>query len=170
LPALPPARSGVPTDILVTGVTGFLGPFLLNSLLGHTSHTFHVLMRAADAEHGLDRIIASLHRAELWSPALEAKVRQRVRVICGDLGQPHLGIGEAAFQQLAESVDAIVHNGALVNYVRTYDALRPTNVAGTRELLRLALTAHRKTFHLVSSTFIYGWSTLPVVGEWDANE
>src|SRR5262249_60464237 len=36
--------------------------------------------------------------------------------------------------------------------------------------LRLAMTARRKTFHLVSSTVIYGWSALPVVGEWDANE
>ena len=142
----------------------------MNSLLGRTSYTLHVLIRATDAEHGLDRIIASLRRAQLWSPALEAEVRARVRVICGDLAEPHLGIGEAAFQRLAESVDAIVHNGALVNYVRTYDALRPANVGGTWELLRLAMTAHRKTFHLVSSTFIYGWSTLPVVGEWDANE
>src|SRR5262249_57205338 len=101
--------------------------------------------------------------------ALEAEVRARVRVICGDLAEPDLGIGAAAFQRLAESVDAIVHNGALVNYVRTYDALRPANVVGTWELLRLAMTAHRKTFHLVSSTFIYGWSTLPVVAESDPN-
>jgi thioester reductase-like protein len=169
LPALPPARPGVASDILLTGATGFLGPFLLSSLLGRTSYTLHALVRATDAAHGLDRIIAALHQAQLWSPALEAEVRARVQVICGDLGEPELGIGEAAFQRLAESVDAIVHNGALVNYVRTYDALRPTNVAGTRELLRLAMTAHRKTFHLVSSTFIYGWSTEPVVGEWDAN-
>jgi thioester reductase-like protein len=35
--------------------------------------------------------------------------------------------------------------------------------------LRLAMTAHRKTFHLVSSTFIYGWSVKPVVGESDVN-
>jgi thioester reductase-like protein len=169
LPALPPARSGVPNDILLTGATGFLGPFLLSSLLRQTSYTVHALVRATDAEHGLDRLIASLRRAYLWSPALEAEVRARVRVICGDLAEPRLGIGDAAFQHLAESIDAIVHNGALVNYVRTYDALRPANVAGTRELLRLAMTTHRKTFYLVSSTFIYGWSTEPVVGEWDAN-
>jgi len=160
----------VQSDILLTGATGFLGPFQLSSLLGQTSYTLHALVRATDAAHGLDRIIASLRRAQLWSPALEVEVRARVRVVCGDLAESHLGIGEAAFQRLAESVDAIVHNGALVNYVRTYDALRPTNVVGTHELLRLAMTAHRKTFHLVSSTFIYGWSTLPVVGEWDANE
>jgi thioester reductase-like protein len=169
LPALPPARSRAVSDILLTGATGFLGPFLLSSLLGQTSYTIHALVRATDAAHGLDRIIASLRRARLWSPALEAEVRARVHVVCGDLAEPRLGIGEAAFQRLAESIDAIVHNGALVNYVRTYDALRPANVAGTWELLRLAMTAHRKTFHLVSSTFIYGWSVKPVVEESDAN-
>jgi thioester reductase-like protein len=169
LPALPPERPGAASDMLVTGTTGFLGPFLLSSLLEKTSCTLHALIRATDSDHGLDRIVASLHRAQLWSPALESEVRARVRVICGDLAEPALGIGEEAFQRLAGSVDAIVHNGALVNYVRTYDALRPANVEGTRELLRLAMTTHRKTFHLVSSTFIYGWSTEPVVGEWDDN-
>ncbi|TAM68066.1 thioester reductase domain-containing protein [Mycobacterium sp.] len=170
LPEPAPARPGAPTDILLTGATGFLGPFLVASLLGRTPHTVHALVRATDAAHGLDRIVASLRRAQLWTPALEAEVRARVRVICGDLAEPALGIGEAAFGQLAEDIGAVVHNGALVNYVRTYDALRPANVEGTRELLRLAMTAHRKAFHLVSSTFIYGWSTEPVVGEWDANE
>ncbi len=170
LPALPPARAEASGDILLTGATGVLGPFLVGSLLGRTSYTLHALVRATDEAHGLDRIVASLRRANLWSPALEAEVRARVRVVCGDLAEPNLGIGEAAFQQLAESMDAIVHNGALVNYVRTYDALRPANVLGTQQLLRLAMTAHRKTFHLVSSTFIYGWSVKPVVGESDANE
>lgn len=170
LPDPAPARPGAPTDILLTGATGFLGPFLVSSLLARTSYTVHALVRATDAAHGLDRILASLRRARLWTPALEADVRARVRVVCGDLAQPALGLGEAAFGRLARDVDAVVHNGALVNYVRTYDALRPANVAGTRELLRLAMTHHRKAFHLVSSTFIYGWSTEPVVGEWDANE
>lgn len=169
LPDLPPAKAGAPTDLLLTGATGFLGPFLVASLLGRTSHTVHALVRATDAAHGLDRIVASLHRARLWSPALEAEVRARVRVVCGDLAEPGLGLSEAEFQRLADTVDGIVHNGALVNYVRTYDALRPANVVGTHELLRLAMTTYRKTFHLVSSTFIYGWSVKPVVDESDAN-
>lgn len=169
LPALPPARPGAPSDVLLTGATGFLGPFLVASLLGRTSYTVHALIRATDQAHGLDRIVASLRKARLWSQALEAEVRKRVRVVCGDLAEPHLGLGAPGFQHLAEGVDVIVHNGALVNYVRTYDALRPANVAGTHELLRLAMTAHRKAFHLVSSTFIYGWSVKPVVGESDAN-
>ncbi|WP_163760878.1 fatty acyl-AMP ligase [Mycobacterium botniense] len=170
LPTLPPAREAAPREVLLTGATGFLGPFLLSNLLGRTPYTIHALVRATDEAHGLDRIIAALRQARVWSPALDAEVRARVRVVCGDLAEPHLGVGEDTFQRLAESIDTVVHNGALVNYVRTYDALRPTNVVGTWELLRLAMTAHRKTFHLVSSTFIYGWSTKPVVGESYANE
>src|SRR5262249_35398510 len=45
LPALPPARPGAPSDILLTGATGFLGPFVVNSLLGQTSYTVHALVR-----------------------------------------------------------------------------------------------------------------------------
>jgi thioester reductase-like protein len=169
LPELPPQRRGGINDVLVTGMTGFLGPFLLTNLLTQTAYTLHTLVRATDPEHGLDRIVASLHRANLWTPALDAEIQKRVRVVCGDLAAPNLGLSEAEFARLAGGVDAIVHNGALVNYVRTYDALRPANVGGTLELLRLAMTTHRKTFHLVSSTFIYGWSTLPVVAEDDPN-
>ena len=179
LPQLPAWPPGEINNILLTGATGFLGPFLLNSLLRKTASTIHVLVRAADAEHGRDRIMAGLRHAQLWTPELETVMADRLRVICGDLTQPHLGIagrasgtagGEAAWLRLAERMDAIVHNGALVNYVRTYDALRPANVEATRELLRLAMTYKQKMFHLVSSTFIYGWSTEPEIFEWDANE
>jgi thioester reductase-like protein len=172
LPALPSARSsGMPSNILLTGVTGFLGTFLLASLLGRTPHTIHALVRATDDEHGVDRILATLRKARLWTPALEAEVRSRVRVLCGDLAEHNMGLGEAEFRRLADDIDAILHNGALVNYVRSFDSLRAANVTGTRDLLRLAMTTHRKAFHLVSSTFIYGWSdnTKPVMWEPEGN-
>jgi thioester reductase-like protein len=56
-----------------------------------------------------------------------------------------------------------------VNYVLGYDALRPHNVDGTRELLRFAATGVRKEFHLVSSTFIFGWTVKDVLYERDNN-
>jgi thioester reductase-like protein len=50
-----------------------------------------------------------------------------------------------------------------------YEALRPHNVDGTRELLRLAGSGVAKEFHLISTTFIFGWSAKDVVGESDDN-
>jgi thioester reductase-like protein len=71
--------------------------------------------------------------------------------------------------QLAETIDTIVHNGAWVDYVLDYDALRSANVEGTRELLKLACVARRKQFHFISSTTIFGWSDKRNLFERDSN-
>ena len=147
------------TSILLTGPTGFFGPFLLNSLLRHTPYTYYTLTRANDTDHGMDRIRDSLRQAQLWTPAIEEQLKNRVRIVCGDISQHNLGLQTQQWQSLSENVQAVIHNAALVNYVLNYDALRPHNVEGTRELLRFASTATNKEFHLISSTVIFGWSS-----------
>ena len=158
------------TDILLTGGTGFFGPFLLSSLLRETSYTIHLLIRATDAGHAMERVRASLRRVELWTPALEEQARTRVRAVCGDLSRPGLGLEPDRWELLSREVQAICHNGAAVNYVLDYEALKPHNVDGTRELLRLAATGYRKFFHLISSTFIFGWTTKATLWETDSND
>jgi thioester reductase-like protein len=167
--AAPPGARRPVEQVLLTGATGFFGPFLLTSLLRETSHTFHVLTRATDPVHGRDRIRASLRRSRLLTPLLSEQLESRVRIVCGDLSRHDLGLKAGHWAQLATQVDAIVHNGAAVNYVLGYDALRPHNVDGTRELLRLASTGTPKAFHLVSSTFIFGWTVKDVLYERDSN-
>jgi thioester reductase-like protein len=166
-----PAPSPAPpiTHMLVTGVTGFFGPFLLNSLLRDTPHTFHVLTRATDPVHGMDRVKASLRRSRLLTPALEDQIEERVRIVCGDLSRHNLGLKTEQWKHLATQVQAVCHNGAAVNYMLGYDALRPHNVDGTRELLRFAATGVPKEFHLISSTFIFGWTVKGVLWESDNN-
>jgi len=164
------AATDDPQSILMTGGSGFFGPFLLGSLLQRTTCAIEVLIRAADPGHGRARLVDALRRSELWTPELEKQFGSRVRVLCGDLGLPQFGLRDEQWKRLAEEVDAIVHNGARVNYVLSYDALRPCNIGGTRELLRLAATKRKKPFHLISSTFIHGWSARPVAAEHEYNE
>jgi thioester reductase-like protein len=161
---------GTLTDVLLTGVTGFFGPFLLSALLRHTTFTYHVLTRCADAAHGMRRISAALRSAKLWTPELEAQIEKRVRVVCGDLARNNIGLREVEWNTLATSVQAVFHNAALVNYVLDYDALRLHNVVGTRELLRFASSGRRKQFHLVSSTIIFGWTQKSPLLETDNND
>jgi len=155
--------------VLLTGATGFFGPFLLHAFLRGTAHTLHVLTRAADPVHGLDRIRASLKRSRLMTPELEGELERRVHVHCGDLAQHNLGLPAGHWNRLASEVHAVVHNAAAVNYVLGYDALRPHNVDGTRELLRFAGSGAAKEFHLISSTFIFGWTVKPLLRESDGN-
>src|SRR5262249_33443005 len=81
------AHAGTEAVPLLTGATGFLGPFLLRALLhrGADRGSLRVLIRAAVPAHGMDRVIASLTRARILTPELEAEVRARVEIVCGDL-------------------------------------------------------------------------------------
>jgi len=157
------------THVLLTGATGFFGPFLLSSLLRETPFTFHALTRATDPVHGMDRIRAALRRAGILTPALADELEKRVRVVCGDLTRHNLGLRAEQWRALTTQVQAVCHNAALVNYVQSYDALRPHNVDGTRELIRFAFTGTPKAFHFVSSTFIYGWTVKDMLWETDDN-
>lgn len=155
--------------VLLTGGTGFLGPFLLRSLLDQTAAVYTVLVRATDPPAARERLIAALAAAGLYDSRTAGEFDARVRVICGDLAGPRLGLSRSAWLQLAETTDTIIHNGAWVDYILDYQALRPANVEGTREALRLACSSRRKQFHFVSSTTIFGWTGKRNLLERDSN-
>jgi len=157
-------------DVLLTGATGFFGPFLLNSLLEQTPYTYYTLLRGTDPMHALERLKNALRRAGLWTPELAAKLQRRVRVVCGDLSRHNLGILPGQWTSLSSRIGAIVHNAAVVNYVLNYDAMRPHNVDATRELLRFSFAGIHKEFHLVSSTFVFGWTPSAALDETDNND
>lgn len=155
--------------ILLTGVTGFFGPFLLAELLCQGDDQLLVLVRAPDPGAAMARVEAALRRARLLTPALGAQLHARVRAVCGDLALSSWGLAPAQWQALAHGVDEVFHNGACVNYVMTYEAMRGANVEGTRTALRLARDSGARCLHLVSSTFIFGWSAKGVLLESDCN-
>jgi thioester reductase-like protein len=156
-------------EVLLTGATGFFGPFLLKSLLERGDCHYHVLVRAADPDSALQRLRGALERAGLLTAELQAALAERVRVICGDLSRERLGLDGADYERLTRQVDAVVHNAAAVNYVANYEALKPHNVDATRALLEFAATARHKRFHHISSTFIFGWTARGTLPESDNN-
>jgi thioester reductase-like protein len=164
-----PRAGGTFSHVLLTGATGFLGPFLLRSLLDQTAASYTVLVRAADPSAARERLRADLSVAGLDDPRTAEAFEARVTVICGDLASPRLGLADRDWRRLTESIDTIVHNAAWVDYVLAYDTLRPSNVEGTRELIKLACTSRRKQFHFVSSTTIFGFTGKRNLIERDSN-
>jgi thioester reductase-like protein len=148
-----------PERVLLTGATGFLGSFLLAELLRHTRAEIHCLVRAPNVEEGERRIRGSLETYALW----DEKRSPRIFPVAGDLSEPLLGLGDERFEELADEIDVVYHNGASVNWVYPYDALKPTNVLGTQEVLRLASRHGTKPVHFVSTLGVF-----PLVGRSDA--
>ena len=138
-----------PREVLLTGATGFLGAHLLSELLATTSARVWCLVRGRDEDEALGRVAQAAARYEL--PALP---KGRVVPLPGDLSEPRLGLSDARFRGLARNIDVIYHAGALVNFIYPYQDLRAANVAGTREVIRLAGLYRGIPVHYVSTTAV----------------
>ena len=137
--------------ILLTGVTGFLGAFLLKDLLEQTNSDIVCIVRAKTQQDARVRIENAMGRYELNKEL----VNERVSVVLGDLSQPNLGLDVEGFKNLGEWVDSILHNGAWVNFNYPYSMLKPTNVLGTQEVIRLACESRCIPLHYVSTVSVY---------------
>ena len=135
-----------PTEILLTGATGFCGTHLLGTLLTSTRARIHCLVRAADEEHALERIRGA-HQRYL----LRDLPPGRVLPVVGDLAKPLLGLPEDRFEHLAATMDLVYHCGGQVNFIYPYAELRDANVSGTREVIRLAGALRSIPVHYISS-------------------
>ncbi|MBO1419215.1 thioester reductase domain-containing protein [Streptomyces sp. FH025] len=136
--------------VLLTGATGFLGAHLLAELLAAGAAEVRCLVRAPDAHTALRRLRAAASRQGLTAP-----VGRRVRAVPGDLARPSFGLTAGAFAALGRGVDLVIHAGAQVSLALPYESLKPVNVGGTREVLRLAAEQGTPVHHI---------STLSVLG------
>jgi thioester reductase-like protein len=157
-------------QVLLTGGSGFIGPFLMKSLLEQTGAKIHVLVRSSHEEQGKQRLRAAMESMGPCGAGLMEMFEARVIPVCGDLGQPRLGLTQQGWDFLASEIDTVFHNGATVNYLFNYDLMRDANVLGTNEVVRLAFEGRPKEFNYVSTTFVFGWAVKSVLHETDLNE
>ncbi|XXG96829.1 hypothetical protein Hte_003120 [Hypoxylon texense] len=154
------ACSGSPKTIFVTGATGFVGSFVIHEFM-KKGITVYCLVRADSLAEAQNRVTETLKQYGLWNSEYESLVHS----VVGDLAQPHLGLCDSDFDDLANNVDAILHSGALVDWMRPFDDYVGPNILGTHEILRLASRGRGKAVHYISTI-----STLPIHGGYGFSE
>ncbi|KDN38147.1 acetyl-CoA synthetase-like protein [Tilletiaria anomala UBC 951] len=125
--------------ILLTGVTGFLGGNLLHDILKNTSARVICPIRfdtpyRTDRSAAMARLRSNLLDMGLWHES----VLDRVDVVPSNLSRHRLGLLPEVYDELASTVQVVVHCAAQVNLVYPYAALRDPNVKGTLEIIRFA--------------------------------
>ncbi|MFI5771184.1 carboxylic acid reductase [Streptomyces sp. NPDC051658] len=157
-PALPRPEGAVRT-VLLTGANGYLGRFLCLEWLERLAPSGGKLVcvvRGSSTAAATRRLHAAFDSGD---GELLRRYRELadgvLEVLAGDIGEPHLGLDEDTWRGLAGSVDLIVHPAALVNHVLPYRQLFGPNVAGTAELIRLALTTRMKPVTYVSTVAVH---------------
>jgi len=119
--------------VVITGCTGFLGTHLLRHL-------------AADAS------VAEIHCLCIRSRHVRVQ-DVKIREYQGNLAKPQLGLSAGDFRRLSQTADVIIHLGADVNHLKSYEAMRAANVVSTQTLLAMA-TPRNIPVHFVSSSSV----------------
>ncbi len=144
--------------VLLTGANGFIGSQIAQRLLSNSEVTILALVRAGDIEEGTRRLAR-----DWWDwPELVEAIGARIKVVCGDVCEPHLGLKDSDYAGLAESVTHIIHTAADWRLV-SLDELRKTNVQGTANVLEVAKKAnkhhHFDRFAHISTAYVAGGKT-----------
>ncbi|MCK5898349.1 MAG: thioester reductase domain-containing protein [Methylococcales bacterium] len=146
-----PSLKNPSNALFLTGASGFLGGYLLAELLNKTSAQLYCLVRADNIAAAQKRLQQNLVNYGLWKDEWQ----QRIITVVGDLSKPLLNLSKADFEQLADTIDVIYHNGAHINAFHSYKRLKASNVLGTQEVLRLAGLKRTKPVHFVSSMAVF---------------
>ncbi|KAI3324302.1 enterobactin synthetase component F [Xylariaceae sp. AK1471] len=149
--------------VLLTGTTGYLGAFLLNTLIETTTAHIICLVRFTDVfkdknqAGGMARVRSNLLDLGLWNDSM----LERIEILPANLSRTRLGLSPDDFDELASRVQVIIHSAATVNLVYPYAAMRGANVIGTREIVRLACQAGATVHHIstngVLPNSVEGW-------------
>ncbi|KAI5925273.1 hypothetical protein F4810DRAFT_718242 [Camillea tinctor] len=130
-------KSGL--SIMLTGSTGFVGT--------------HILRRLSE-DPNVDEIHCIAIRPDSQGNPRHISVRSpKIIEYSGNLADDFLGLTKPDYHKLAQDVDAIIHNAAEVNFLKSYRALRQVNVVSTANLAKLA-TARSIPIHLVSTAAV----------------
>ncbi|KAH8432734.1 putative NRPS-like enzyme [Aspergillus melleus] len=157
LPSLSRDNFALPhkSTVVLTGSTGSLGTYLLNSLLHDESVAKVYCFNRSDAQ---SRQIKSFQDKGL--PAAPLHNTSRVEFLTVAFGEPQFGLPSSKYQELLETVDVIIHNAWKVNFNHPLESFENPHIKGLFEFVKFSISSkYNAHVSFVSSvSTIGGWT------------
>ncbi len=144
------------SNILITGITGFLGTEIVSEIMQTTDDTVYGLIRAGSIKEANATLTA------LWyeRPELLDNIGTRILPVLGDITVEDLGLADEDRDLLIHGTDYIIHTAALIGIKHSREQFRDVNVTGTGHVLtfagRIQADHPIKRFSHVSTAYVAG--------------
>ncbi|MCL2625683.1 MAG: AMP-binding protein [Cystobacterineae bacterium] len=188
-PPLPQLHMGqvfASKNLLLTGVTGFLGKVVLSLLLdkyGEQLNKVYVLVRKGSLNDARRRFIERVVPSEPFSPLREKYgeggalqlIEKKCEVIEGDITDAWLGMGEAQAEGLQGELSAFINCAGLVSFNPSLQVGLDANVKGVQNAVAFCQHLKIPLIH-VSTAFVAGersglvFEDEPIVGYFPKKE
>ena len=167
--------------VFILGATGFVGKVLLSMLL----HRFpelgraYVMVRRGSGTSSEDRFWNNVVSSPVFDPlrqdhgseeAMRAFLKEKVRVVDGDITEANLGMSDVEAAAVAGDIDVIINSSGKVTFNPPLESALRTNVEGTKNVIAFARRMKRPALIHTSTCFVAGnrsgevWESEPLVG------
>lgn len=144
-------------NVLITGVTGYLGVHILEQLANMPGTHIYCLVRGKDSVSCVRRMRETL----TFYFGMESCIRimKRTTVLMGNIGEPNFGLEKTILTNL--NIDTVIHSAAITDHIGKYEVFHNTNVIGTQHAIELSKTLNAALLHV---------STCSVAGTYYIND
>ena len=157
-------------EILITGVTGFLGKVALTMLLDRYPEVgkVYVLVRPRAGGTADDRFFGKVAASPPFRPLRErhgdrfdAFLRQKCVPLPGDVTDPLLGLSDAQVEELSGKLACVINSAGLVTFNPSLELAVRVNTEGAKHAAELSARTGATLVH-ISTCFVAGTRRGPV--------
>ncbi len=147
-------KSKSPKNILLTGVTGFLGAHILAEVINTYPDTnIFCVIRNKPSKNFRERLKEILHY--YFNDKYDLLIDDRIIPVEGDLARDNLGIDITLYKTLIDKIDYIINVASLVKHFGDYNLFYNSNVTTAKNIIKFAKEANATINH-VSTTSVSG--------------
>lgn len=133
-------------NILLTGVTGYLGIHIMQEFLEKEKGKIFVIVRKDPGVTVEKKLLNKMHY--YFGDVYDKYIGDRINIVEGDIAKDGFGLNQEELFKLGNSVDIIINSAAKVSHYGRYSDFYNTNVKSVEKIINFANTFKQKIFHI----------------------
>lgn len=131
-------------NVLLTGVTGFLGAHIVADLIDKEESIVYCLIRSKDDLSSEERLKQKLRY--YFNNKYDDVINKRVFALDGDIIEKDLGMNK--YKEISKNIDFVVHSAACVKHYGNKEYFFDINIKGTENVAKYCFKNNKKMIHI----------------------